>query len=53
MANVVALGIVVSLSEVVSRQAITNAVLTSVPQGTEGLNRRALELGFHIGEQLR
>lgn len=53
VANVVALGVIVSLSEVVSRQSITNAVLAGVPQGTEGLNRRALEVGFRVGEQLR
>ncbi|MBN1483109.1 MAG: 2-oxoacid:acceptor oxidoreductase family protein [Chloroflexia bacterium] len=53
VANVVALGVVVSLCEVVSRQAITNAVLNGVPAGTEILNRRALEEGFRLGEQLR
>lgn len=52
VANVLALGIVVVLSDTVSRQAITEAVLAGVPQGTEEINRRALEAGFDIGDEL-
>ncbi|MGC8874091.1 MAG: 2-oxoacid:acceptor oxidoreductase family protein [Chloroflexia bacterium] len=53
VANVVALGIIVALSGVVSRQAITAAVLSGAPKGTEALNRTALEVGFRVGDELR
>jgi len=53
VANVLALGIVVVLSGVVSRRAITKAVMEGVPAGTEALNRKALEAGFRVGEELK
>jgi 2-oxoglutarate ferredoxin oxidoreductase subunit gamma len=53
VANVVALGIVVALSGVVSRRAVTQAVMAGVPKGTEGLNRKALETGFRLGDELK
>ncbi len=46
VANIVALGAVVGLTGVVSREAITEAVLARVPKGTEELNKKALALGF-------
>lgn len=52
VANVLALGIVVSLSKVVTRRAIANTVLRGVPRGTEKLNRQALEVGFRVGDEL-
>lgn len=45
-ANTVALGILVGLTGVVSREAIEKAVLARAPKGTEEMNRRALEAGF-------
>lgn len=53
VANVVALGIVVALSNVVSRKAVATAVAAGVPRGTEALNRKALELGFRLGDELK
>ena len=53
VANVVALGIVVALSNVVSRKAVAAAVADGVPRGTEALNRKALELGFRLGDELK
>jgi 2-oxoglutarate ferredoxin oxidoreductase subunit gamma len=53
VANVLALGIVVALSEVVSRRAVITAVLAGAPKGTEKLNRKALEVGFRVGDELR
>ncbi len=53
VANVVALGIVVALSNVVSRKAVAAAVASGVPRGTEALNRKALELGFRLGDELK
>ena len=45
-ANVVALGVLVSLTRVVSPQAIEKAVILRAPKGTEDLNRAALAAGF-------
>jgi 2-oxoglutarate ferredoxin oxidoreductase subunit gamma len=45
-ANVVALGVLVGLTGVVSRQAITQAVEARAPKGTEEMNRAALAAGF-------
>jgi 2-oxoglutarate ferredoxin oxidoreductase subunit gamma len=45
-ANVVALGVLVGLTGVVSRQAITQAVAARAPKGTEDMNRAALLAGF-------
>jgi 2-oxoglutarate ferredoxin oxidoreductase subunit gamma len=46
VANIVALGAMVELTGVVSREAITEAVLARVPKGTEDLNKAALKAGF-------
>ena len=45
-ANVVALGVLVGLTGVVSRQAIIQAVAARAPKGTEEMNRAALSAGF-------
>jgi 2-oxoglutarate ferredoxin oxidoreductase subunit gamma len=51
-ANVLALGLLVGLTGVVSRPAIEKAVLARSPAGTEDLNRAALEAGFAVAERL-
>lgn len=45
-ASVVALGVLVGLTEVVSREAITRAVANRAPKGTEEMNQAALSAGF-------
>jgi len=45
-ANVVALGVLVGLTGVVSRDAIEKAVTARAPKGTEDANRAALAAGF-------
>ncbi len=50
-ANVVALGVVVALTNVVSRESIQKAVLARAPKGTEEINRIALEAGFAEAER--
>jgi 2-oxoglutarate ferredoxin oxidoreductase subunit gamma len=45
-ANVVALGVLVGLTKVVSHQAITQAVAARAPKGTEEMNQAALTAGF-------
>ncbi len=50
-ANVVALGVLVGLTQVVSREAIEKAVTARAPKGTEEMNRAALARGFEIAEK--
>ncbi len=52
-ANTVALGALVGLTGVVSRQAIEQAVVARAPKGTEEMNRKALEAGFLAAESIR
>ncbi len=53
VANIIALGVVVGLTGVVSRKAIEEAVLGRIPRGTEELNLRALQVGFEEAERLK
>jgi len=52
VANIVALGVIVALSQVVSETAIESAVLARVPRGTEDLNRKALRAGMDAAKAL-
>lgn len=52
-ANVVALGLLVGLTGVVSRSALEAAVQARVPKGTEEVNLRALAAGFEMADRLR
>ena len=45
VANIIALGALVTLTKVVSLKSLEAAVLARVPKGTEELNRKALQLG--------
>ena len=51
-ANVVALGVLVGLTQIVSREAIEKAVTARAPKGTEDMNRAALLAGFAAAERL-
>jgi 2-oxoglutarate ferredoxin oxidoreductase subunit gamma len=51
-ANSVALGILVGLTGLVSRQALEKAVVARTPKGTEEMNRKAVAAGFAAAEQL-
>jgi 2-oxoglutarate ferredoxin oxidoreductase subunit gamma len=51
-ANVVALGVLVGLTGIVSREAIEKAILVRAPKGTEEMNYKALERGFAEAEAL-
>ncbi|AEE91449.1 2-oxoglutarate synthase subunit KorC [Tepidanaerobacter acetatoxydans Re1] len=50
VANIVALGVLIQATEVVSKKSIEKAVLDRVPQGTEELNKMALYKGFELGK---
>jgi 2-oxoglutarate ferredoxin oxidoreductase subunit gamma len=51
-ANTISLGVLVGLSGVVSRDAIEKAIAARAPKGTEEMNRKALEAGFAVAEQV-
>lgn len=51
VANVVALGAMARITGVVSHQSLTEALLSRIPKGTEKLNKRALELGWQLGDR--
>jgi 2-oxoglutarate ferredoxin oxidoreductase subunit gamma len=52
-ANVVALGVLVGLTQVVTREALEKAVTARAPKGTEEMNRAALEAGFSAADELK
>jgi len=52
VANIVALGIIASLVNVISVDAVEKAILSRVPKGTENLNKKAFKLGLEMGKKL-
>ena len=50
-ANTVALGALVQLTNVVSKEAISKAVAARAPRGTQEINQAALEAGFKAAEE--
>lgn len=52
-ANVVALGVLVGLTDVVSREAIQKAVTARAPRGTEEMNMKALDAGFEAAGYIK
>jgi 2-oxoglutarate ferredoxin oxidoreductase subunit gamma len=52
VANIVMLGAVAALSDVVTYESMKNAVLGSIPAGTEELNISAFDKGYHYGQSL-
>lgn len=52
VANIVALGIIVELTRVVSVEALEAAVLSRVPKGTEDLNTKAFRTGMEVAKAL-
>lgn len=52
VANIVMLGALTALTEVLSKEAMEKAVLDSVPKGTEDLNMEAFQKGYEHATQL-
>lgn len=48
--NIVALGAIVEITKVVTKDSLEKAVLDRVPKGTEELNKKALSLGYDIAQ---
>ncbi len=53
VANIVMLGFLASVTQVVQYESLKKAVLASVPKGTEELNEAAFEKGYQYGEERR
>lgn len=49
VANIIMLGFLAAVSDIVSSEALQKSVLASVPQGTGEFNIRAFELGYNYG----
>jgi 2-oxoglutarate ferredoxin oxidoreductase subunit beta len=52
VANIVMLGALTALTDLLSKEAMSQAVLDSVPKGTEDLNERAFNRGYEVGMEL-
>jgi len=50
--NIVALGVLVEITKIISKESLEKAVLDRVPKGTEELNRKALAKGYEIAKTL-
>lgn len=49
VANIIMLGFLAAVSDVLSLEALKNSVLTSVPKGTEEFNSKAFDMGYRFG----
>lgn len=49
VANIIMLGFLAAVSDLVSKEALRNAVLASVPEGTGDFNLKAFDLGYSYG----
>ncbi|MGA1861467.1 2-oxoacid:acceptor oxidoreductase family protein [Deferribacter thermophilus] len=52
VANIVTLGVLNEIAEVVSFESLEKAVLSKVPKGTEELNKKALAAGREIAKEV-
>ena len=52
VANIVMLGAVTALGQVVAYDSMKQAVLASIPRGTEDFNLSAFDQGFEYGQSL-
>ena len=50
-ANIIAMGVIVGLTQTVSRESLVAAVLSRVPKGTEDKNQKALDIGFQMANE--
>ncbi len=52
VANIVALGLIVGLTDVVTHASLEAVLLTRIPKGTEDLNKLALQKGYELAKSL-
>lgn len=53
VANVIALGAIAAITDIVTKEDLLEAVLQRAPKGTEQKNRKAVEIGFREGLKLK
>jgi 2-oxoglutarate ferredoxin oxidoreductase subunit gamma len=53
VANVIALGAIAELTDIVSQESLRRVVLGRAPRGTEEKNNKALELGISIAKKMK
>lgn len=51
-ANVIMLGALTAITNIVNTDAMKNAILSNIPKGTEKLNLEAFEKGYQYGKKL-
>jgi 2-oxoglutarate ferredoxin oxidoreductase subunit gamma len=49
VANIIMLGFLAANSQIISKEALRNSIMDSAPSGTEEINTKAFELGYHYG----
>ena len=49
VANIIMLGFLAAINDIVSYEALKKSVLNSIPAGTEDFNMKAFELGYNYG----
>lgn len=52
VANIVALGLIVGLTGIVSEESLESAIMSRIPKGTEDLNRLALKKGYELAKNI-
>jgi 2-oxoglutarate ferredoxin oxidoreductase subunit gamma len=52
VANIVALGVINGITDIVSKESLETAVLDRVPPKTKDLNQKALEFGYEAAQNL-
>lgn len=51
VANIVALGAICAITDIMGRESLEEAIQNRVPKGTEELNAKAFDAGFKLGEE--
>jgi len=51
-ANVIMLGALTAITNIVNKEAMKNAILSNIPKGTEKLNTEAFEKGYAYGKKV-
>ncbi len=49
VANIIMLGFLAAMCDIISHEALRKSILDSIPQGTEKLNMKAFESGYNYG----
>jgi len=52
VANIVLLGLIVGLTDIVTRESLESTILSRIPKGTEELNMLALSKGYELAKGL-